>query len=310
MSGSTGWVSGLVGTVAPDGKGKSWQYGYFETRMKLPPGLGLWPSFWMLSQPGHALHGNTGEIDVFEAYGVSDAGPTGNYIITLHDWTPGATLPFQQSITTGDLTTDFHVWGMLWTATQMVFYFDGNQVAQVPTPDVMHQPYFPMFVLGLGGGWPTNQTPNPSNLQIDYLRIYQTIPSDPSLSTVHIAILPKLVPAGATQFLAYVNFDFMPTIGPQQWALRLLDCNNVVVGNTPWTNTFWSPISTTAGARGQITAPEMLTFPVSLAAGTYTLTLGFTASNVATQLNQGLGVMPSPESGRQNEYVIGTVKVG
>jgi beta-glucanase (GH16 family) len=61
---------------------------------------------------------------------------------------------------------------MLWTAATMTFYFDGSVTMQVPTPRVMHQPYYFLIDLGIGGGWPTEKTPSINDMQIEYVRAY------------------------------------------------------------------------------------------------------------------------------------------
>ena len=37
----------------------------------------------------------------------------------------------------------------------------------------MQQAYYLIVNLGLGGGWPTDQTPSPSDMQVQYVRVYQ-----------------------------------------------------------------------------------------------------------------------------------------
>jgi hypothetical protein len=41
------WRSGLLSSVGTEGKGFSQRFGYFECRMKLPSGVGLWSAFWL-----------------------------------------------------------------------------------------------------------------------------------------------------------------------------------------------------------------------------------------------------------------------
>jgi beta-glucanase (GH16 family) len=61
----------------------------------------------------------------------------------------------------------------------LTFYFDGAQMGSTPTPAVMKQPYFILVDLGMGGGWPTDQTPNPSDMQVQYVKAYQNKSSLP-----------------------------------------------------------------------------------------------------------------------------------
>jgi serralysin len=98
---------------------------------------------------------NTGEIDVVE-YIANPAFP--NYITTtLHDWSNKTTPAMSHHMV--DLPSNgFHTYGMLWTATTMTFYFDGSITFECPTPPMMHQPYYLLFDLGLGAGWPTSST--------------------------------------------------------------------------------------------------------------------------------------------------------
>jgi hypothetical protein len=162
------WYSGVLATVDGNGQGFAQQYGYFEIKAKFPSGQGTWPAFWLLNQKALTDHAPAGEIDVVESYMQF---PT--YInTTLHDWTPPATTPGHKLASVADLTDGFHTFGMLWTASTMIFYCDGVTLYSFPTPSIMNQPYYPIIDLGLGGGWPTAQTPQQSDMIVQYVRVY------------------------------------------------------------------------------------------------------------------------------------------
>ncbi|HUB63676.1 MAG TPA: glycoside hydrolase family 16 protein [Methylocella sp.] len=157
------WNSGVFTSVASNKQGFSQQYGYFEISAELPPGPGTWPAFWLLSKtPG-------GELDIFEQYGRS---PT-SICITLHDWTNHTNSKSNCFDTGVALTTGYHTYGMLWDANNMAFYLDGNLVWTVPTLAIAKQPYYVLADLGIGSGWPTDQTPSPSIMKIKYIHVYQ-----------------------------------------------------------------------------------------------------------------------------------------
>lgn len=188
--------SGQFFDRTPNTDGKYSQlYGYFEARMKLPRGRGPWPAFWLFN---HFDSGSQAmsrpEIDVMEAYpgaggepwSTADLRPNA-YGATVHvdngylnsagqatgQYSPGGT----QIIRAGmDLSADFHVYGVKWEKSQITFYFDGKQVAQVQAS--INQPLF--ILLGLGYG-SASGTPNASEtpmgvgnaLEIDYIRAWK-----------------------------------------------------------------------------------------------------------------------------------------
>jgi beta-glucanase (GH16 family) len=162
------WYSGVIATVDGNGNGFAQQYGYFEMKANFPAGVGTWPAFWLLNQAALTQHQPAGEIDVVESYMQF---PT--YInTTLHNWTPPASTPAYQQASVSNLSVGFHTFGMLWTASTMTFYCDGAALYTFPTPSIMNQPYYPIIDLGLGGGWPTAQTPQQSDMIVQYMRVY------------------------------------------------------------------------------------------------------------------------------------------
>jgi hypothetical protein len=162
------WYSGVLATVDSHGHGFAQQYGYFEMKANFPNAPGTWPAFWLLNQAALTSGANAGEIDVVESYMQFP-----NYInTTLHDWTPPASTPAYNLAEVANLSQGFHIFGMLWTASTMTFYCDGATIFTTPTPAIMNQPYYPIIDLGLGGGWPTNQTPNQSDMIVQYVRVY------------------------------------------------------------------------------------------------------------------------------------------
>ena len=74
----------------------------------------------------------------------------------------------------------YHIYGMLWTATQMSFYIDNTMVYQTPTPAFMNEPQFMIIDLGMGGGGddgkgarnPVTGLPDRTDMYVDYVRAY------------------------------------------------------------------------------------------------------------------------------------------
>jgi hypothetical protein len=168
------WRSGLLSAVDPDGNGFKQKYGYFECRAKFPKGPGTWPAFWLMGTLN--LKGNTGprinpEVDVFEYYGHWP----NRFSYVLHLWGfDGAESRHYDTerIVVFGLDEDFHTYGMMIDEEHMILYFDGVEMHRRKTPEAVKIPLFPLVNLALGPGWPTDKTPNPSYMYVDYVKVY------------------------------------------------------------------------------------------------------------------------------------------
>jgi hypothetical protein len=162
------WTSGVITSVDSVGEGFSQQYGYFEMKAKFPSGEDTWPAFWLLNTASKR-GAPEGEIDIVEYI----ANPHfANYIATtLHDWSK-KTAPAASHYQVQLPTDGFHTYGMMWTSTTMTFYFDSAVTMRCPTPAMMKQPYYLLVDLGIGSGWPTENTPPKNDMQIQYIRVY------------------------------------------------------------------------------------------------------------------------------------------
>jgi O-antigen/teichoic acid export membrane protein len=157
------FASGLL-TTAPT---FSFTYGYVEMRARVPRGRGLWSAFWLApidqSWPP--------EIDVLEALGHD----TRSYVMTAHRNFLGFHSQSQFRTQTPDIAENFHVYAVKWTAEEIVWYFDGVQVAAMPTPRDTHKPMYMILNLAVGGHWPgapDATTAFPATLEVDYIRAY------------------------------------------------------------------------------------------------------------------------------------------
>ena len=166
------WSSGLIAAADSTGAGFGTRYGYFEARMKLPPGPGTWPAFWLAAlRPAGSGDGNV-EIDVIEYYGQF----TASYRSAIHVWykDDAKTRGKDQEIKVADgaLVKDYHTYGVDISPQAIVFFLDGKQVWSQPTPVELNVPMYPLVNLALGSGWPIDKTPNPSTLLVDYVHVY------------------------------------------------------------------------------------------------------------------------------------------
>ena len=165
------WESGLLASVDPNGDGFSLSYGYFEMRARFPEGAGTWPAFWLINRND----ARTIEVDVVEHYGHEPA----RYSASLHVW--DRQIPENSRSATGHvpvsegrLYSDFHTYGVAIRPMTIDYYFDGRKVWSQPTPAELGDGTFYMLVdLGLGAGWPIDDAPNPSVMEVDYVKAWR-----------------------------------------------------------------------------------------------------------------------------------------
>lgn len=166
------WTSGLIS--AADGKtnGFSQRYGYFEARMKLPKGPGLWSAFWLGTNEPRGRMDPSVEVDVIEHYGHAPKA----YSSVLHIWSKNPVrdqaTPFETAVPDGSLYDSYHFYGVKVTPSFITFYLDRKPTWQVKTPAALQLPLFPLVNLAMGSGFPIDKTPNPSVLLVDYVRAY------------------------------------------------------------------------------------------------------------------------------------------
>ena len=164
------WRSGLLCSLDPEGRGFAQSGGYFEARMKMPPGPGVWPAFWLVTHTGSE---NNAEIDVVEFYGKFP----NSYHVTSHLWPKAKGVKPQSQeevipVPEGFLTQAFHTYGVEILNDDVVFYLDRHEVARMPASPAAKLPLSVLVNLALGAGWPIDQTPDPSVLQVDYVKAF------------------------------------------------------------------------------------------------------------------------------------------
>lgn len=163
------WRSGLLSSMDPQGRGFSQAMGYFEARMKMPAGAGVWPAFWLHAN-GDGLY--SAEIDVIEYYGQFDK----SYVVTSQLWpkSQAGVHTFQQKIVQSNvvLSDSFHLYGVEITSELVTYFLDRVPVYNHPTVAQYKMPMSLLLDLGIGGGWPIDQTPTPSVLQVDYVKVF------------------------------------------------------------------------------------------------------------------------------------------
>ena len=145
------------------------KYGYAEMRAKIPAGVGLLSTFWLLP----ASLNWPPEIDTFEIIGND---PT---TLAMHYTYPISTSKTAQvgnSLQGADFSADWHTFAIDWEPGSITWYVDGVKSYNYATIAVPSQPMYLLANLAVGGalpGSPTASTPFPGLFQIDYIRVWQ-----------------------------------------------------------------------------------------------------------------------------------------
>ena len=170
----------------------SFQYGRIEFRAQVPEAQGFWPANWLLGNNIATVSWPAcGEMDVLERVNVAGyQQPQGL------DWnqgsvhgpgfTGGSGLGTQYDFPTGVTAATFHTYGMIWSPGSVAYYVDDPSQPYVTyTPASLSsgmtwpfdggQSNFIILNLAIGGDWPgppDSSTPFPSEMLVDYVRIY------------------------------------------------------------------------------------------------------------------------------------------
>jgi beta-glucanase (GH16 family) len=161
-------------------------YGRIEARMQIPEGPGLWPAFWMLGNNITTVNWPAcGEQDIMEHINAPQpdwvAGSLHGTNANLSQEYPGTTGPSFSG-------SDWHTYGMIWSPKSIEYYVDTPQnpyATFTPTsltgqsgavwPFDSGSGAFVILNLAVGGNWPgppTAATTFPSEVLVDYVRVY------------------------------------------------------------------------------------------------------------------------------------------
>lgn len=161
-------------------KSTGWKYGYIEASIKLPKGKGTWPAFWMMPVDFNSWPGD-GEIDIMESVGYDPDVVVSTIHCTKYNNTGTAIESARRKISNSQ--TEFHTYGMEWTAEYMTFYVDGEKLLTYRNDGTGKEAwpfdaaFYPILNLAWGGTWGGGQGLDPSclpaTMEVDYVRVFK-----------------------------------------------------------------------------------------------------------------------------------------
>jgi beta-glucanase (GH16 family) len=173
------WIGGalMTNTARAD---TTFRYGYYEIRARFPsPGRGMFPALWFYS----AYQANTSaqsqaEIDLLEIFGNAGGSP---WVTTLHERGSSGSGQQQAVSSRGDDTTQWHTYGLHWTASALQLYLDRRPVGTVTGAEASYFAECAMSIrldYSMNATWfaPGNaadsSTPDRLTMEVDYVRKY------------------------------------------------------------------------------------------------------------------------------------------
>lgn len=172
-------IGGTVYSIRMNTK-RSWQYGWFEARIKVSDTPGSWPAFWMMPQDFKTWPGD-GEIDIME-YAISTQGKdksSSSIHCNAYNWPKGTQKTHVCSVK--NAASEFHVYALEWTESEMKFYVDGqlhltfkNEGKGYDTWP-FNAPFYLKFNMAWGGnmGGTTDESGLPATYEVDYVRVFK-----------------------------------------------------------------------------------------------------------------------------------------
>ena len=165
------------------GKG-DWRYGRIEVKAKLALGQGIWPAIWML--PTDWMYGGwpeSGEIDIMEHVGydpgrVHGSIHTGSYNHKINTQRGGSKL-------LDKISSKFYVYAIEWYEDRIDFLIDDSKYFSFQNDGKndfntwpFNQRFHLLINIAVGGDWPGSPdetTQFPTEMELEYVRVYEKI---------------------------------------------------------------------------------------------------------------------------------------
>jgi len=176
------WTSGSMSTK------RQFKYGYFEARYRFAPATGLNNSFWIMTITPHTPKASNGgaaagtappeskpleqpgrfEIDICEGHWPDKIN------MNIHNWSGKHwAKPKVYRAEGKDLSRDFHVFGLLWSADELVWFFEGREIRR--EPNTICHGEAPVWFSSAVMKWAGEVTDkiDGTAMEVDYVRVYQ-----------------------------------------------------------------------------------------------------------------------------------------
>jgi beta-glucanase (GH16 family) len=168
----------------------SFQYGRLEVRATVPEAQGFWPASWLMGNNIATVNWPAcGEQDVLERVDAAGNPDWNQGSIHGTGFTGGTGLGTVYDFPTGETAAQWHNYGMIWTRGSVAYYVDdptNPYVTYTPSsltplndgavwPFDAGQSNFILLNLAIGGNYPgppNSSTPFPSEMLVDYVRVY------------------------------------------------------------------------------------------------------------------------------------------
>mgnify|MGYP002529507967 FL=1 len=202
---------------------KTFTYGRFEVRAKVPNGQGYLPAFWLMANDEN-VYGQwprCGEIDCMEVMGQD----TNKLYGTIHYGNPHAESQGTYTIKDGEksFSDDFHTFTCDWEPGKITWYVDGIKYHEesnwhsttegqgtLTYPAPFDQPFYIILNLAVGGSWvgnpkeKTNFDNNP--FVVDYVRVYQKDSYDENVTRPEVKFEPTNEPDESGNYIKNSTF--------------------------------------------------------------------------------------------------------
>jgi beta-glucanase (GH16 family) len=167
----------------------SFQYGRLEFRAQVPEAQGFWPAAWLLGNNITTVNWPAcGEQDVLERVNAAGIPDWNEGSIHGTGFTGASGLGTVFNFPSGQTASGWHTYGMIWSPSSVAYYVDDpahpyatftkaslSGLSGAVWPFDAGQSNFLIMNLAIGGDWPHSPdatTPFPSEMVVDYVRIY------------------------------------------------------------------------------------------------------------------------------------------
>lgn len=221
---------------------KNFKYGKIEARIKMPKFKGVWPAFWMLGANQDSVGWpKCGEIDIMEA--INDENLVYGTLHWFND--PGNNNADSGSSVAVADRTEYHVYGVEWTADKLRWYVDGKVYRTMDVSNdsfsEVRKEYFVIFNMAIGGQWPgynIDETAFPATMEVDWVRAYKKVEETTTKYTgPMITVTEDAVETCSGKWGSYFGSDWAGASGTSKStdkAVTGVTMNITSIGNSQW----------------------------------------------------------------------------